>query len=121
MTYDNIFTSPKLFWNLMLKGIGVADTTKTVGRDHWPQMLNLTKEGPERGDILWKMHASNLLVAVTWYDNKPSSLLSMVFSLIDVNNDVFVKTWQKIVERSIFSKTKSGGIIILCTSWTPHV
>ena len=90
VTYDKFFTSPKLFWDLLLKGIGATGTTKT-NRKGWPQALTLAKEGPERGDIHWRMHTSNLLATVTWYDNKPVSLLSTTFSPIHMNDDVFVK------------------------------
>ena len=62
------FASPNLFWDLMLKGIGATGTTKT-NRKGWPHVQTLAKEGPEKGDIFWRMYASNLLVAVTWYDN----------------------------------------------------
>jgi hypothetical protein len=84
----------------MLKGIGATGTTKT-NRKGWPQALTLAKDGPERGDIHWRMHASNLLAAVTWFDNKPVSLLSTAFSPIDMNDDVFVRRWHKIAEKSI--------------------
>ena len=84
----------------MLKGIGATGTTKT-NRKGWPQALTLAKEGPERGDIHWRMHASNLLAAVTWYNKKPIILLNTTFSPIDMNDDVFVKWWHKIVEKSI--------------------
>jgi hypothetical protein len=49
VTCDNFFTSPKLFWDLMLKGIGATGTTKT-NRKGWPQALTLAKDGPERGE-----------------------------------------------------------------------
>jgi hypothetical protein len=84
----------------MLKGIGATSTTKT-NRKGWPQALTLAKEGPERGDIHWRMHTSNLLATVTWYDNKLVSLLSTTFSPIDMNDDVFVKRWHKNAEKSI--------------------
>jgi hypothetical protein len=45
VTCDNFFTSPKLFWDLMLKGIDATGTTKT-DRKGWPQALLLAKEGP---------------------------------------------------------------------------
>ena len=84
----------------MLKGIGATGTTKT-NRKGWPQALTLAKEGPERGDKHWRMHASNLLAAIIWYDNKYVSLLSMAFSPIDMNDVVFVKRWHKTAEKSI--------------------
>ena len=49
------------------------------------------------------MHTSNLLATITWYDNKPISLLSTTFSLIDMNDVVFVKMWHKIAEKFISS------------------
>ena len=76
---------------------------RRIERDGHAQALTLAKDGPERGDIHWRMHASNLLAVVTWFDNKPVSLLSTAFSPIDMNEDVFVRRWHKIVEKPIFS------------------
>ena len=56
VTCDNYFTSPKLFWDLVLKGSGTTCTNKT-NRKGWPQALTLAKEGLEKGDIHWRIHA----------------------------------------------------------------
>jgi hypothetical protein len=61
-------------WDLMLKGINASGTTKTNTKE-WPRALTLAKENMGRGNILWRMHASNLLSTITWYDNKSINVL----------------------------------------------
>jgi hypothetical protein len=39
------------------------------------------------------MHATNALVAIIWFDNKPISLLSIAYSTIDANNSIFICYW----------------------------
>ena len=63
--------------------------------------MTLAKHGPERGDIHWRMHTSNLLAAIIWYGNKLVNLLITSFSPIDMSDVVFVKRWHKTAERSI--------------------
>jgi len=39
------------------------------------------------------MHASSKLVIISWFDNKPISILSTTFSLIDLTSATFATWW----------------------------
>lgn len=84
-------------------GFDVAMGTTKTNKQGWPQALTLANQGPERGNILQRMHASNVLATITWYDNKPVSLLSTAFLTNDMKHLVFLKICRKTAEKSIVS------------------
>ena len=92
VTCDNFFTSPSLFWELMKNNILATGTVRT-NRKGWPDALTMAAAGGERGQLWYRMHASNRMCAVTWYDNKPVSLLSTACSPIDCSKSLFVDRW----------------------------
>lgn len=66
-----------------------ATCTCKTNRKRWLDCLTMVRRGGEKGDFQFKMHASNKLAAMTWYDNKQISLLLTASRLIDIENEVF--------------------------------
>lgn len=71
--------------------------------------------------MLRRLNASNLLVAITWYDNKAINFLSMASSPIDMNDVVFMEMWHKIVENFnpsspilVYHQAHMRGVDVTC-------
>jgi phage terminase large subunit-like protein len=86
------FTSPDLFWQLLQDGIYAIGTCRT-NRKGWPDALTISPSAGERGQLWYRVHASERMVAVTWYDNKPVSFLSTTCSPIDPTKSLYINRW----------------------------
>lgn len=89
LTYDNWFTFANLFYDLCLRGIYATGTCR-VDRIGWTHALT-QKENRERGTLLYRMHLSNRIVAVSWCDKKAVNLLSTAVSLVDKDGSSLVQ------------------------------
>jgi hypothetical protein len=47
----------------------------------------------ERGELSYHVHASERMVAITWYDNKPMENLSTACSPIDPSKSLYISWW----------------------------
>jgi hypothetical protein len=92
VTYDNFFFNPTLFWDLLKVGVHVTGTCMTNCKG-WLGILTIDPKKGSRRQLWYHMHASGKLVIVSWFDNKPISILSTTFSLIDLTSATFVTWW----------------------------
>ena len=92
VTCDNFFTSPKLFWCLLQKGIYATGRCRS-NRVGWPNALTINPRTRSRGQLWFRMHASGRMAAICWFDNKPVTLLSTAFSPLDANGQVYISRW----------------------------
>ncbi len=69
------------------KGICRIDCKGSLGA------LTIDPKKGTRGQLWYCMHASGKLVIVSWFDNKPISILSTNFSLIDLTRATFATWW----------------------------
>jgi hypothetical protein len=92
VTYDNFFSSPTLFWHLLKVGVHVTGTCRT-DCEGWHGALTIDPKKGSRRQLWYRMYASGKLAIVSWFDNKPISILSTTFSLIDLTSATFVTWW----------------------------
>jgi hypothetical protein len=92
VTCDNFFFSPTLFWDLLKVGVHATRTCKTNCKG-WLGALTIDPKKGSRGQLWYHMHASSKLAIVSWFDNKPISILSITFSLIDLRGATFATWW----------------------------
>ncbi len=55
----------------------------------WLGALIIDPKKGSRGQLWYCMHASSKLAIVSWFDNKPITILSTSFSLIDLTSATF--------------------------------
>jgi len=91
MTCDNFFPSPTLFWDRLKVGVHATWTCR-IDCKGWLSALTIDPKKGSRGQLWYCMHASSKLVIVSWFDNKPISILSITFNLIDFTCATFA-TW----------------------------
>jgi hypothetical protein len=92
VTCDKFFKSPSLFWELLQDEIYATCTIRT-NRKGWPEALTIAPSSGERGQLWYRVHASNRMTAITWYDNKPVSLISTTYSPSAPSKSLFVNRW----------------------------
>jgi hypothetical protein len=89
---DNFFFSPTLFWDLLKVGVHITRTCRTNCKG-WLGVLTIDPKKGSRGQLWYHMHASSKLAIVSWFDNKPISILSITFSLIHLRGATFATWW----------------------------
>ena len=92
VTCDNVFTSPSLFWELLQDEIYATGLIRT-NRKGWPEALTINPSSGEHGQLWYRVHASICMTTITWYDNKPVSLISTACSPIGPSKSSFVNCW----------------------------
>jgi len=92
ITCDNFFLNPTLFWDFLKVGVHVTKTCRTNYKG-WLGVLIIDPKKGSRGQLWYCMHASNKLAIISWFDNKPISILSTTFGLIDVTSATFATWW----------------------------
>jgi hypothetical protein len=92
MTCPNFFFSPTLFWDLLMVGVHATRTCRTNCKG-WLGVLTIDPKKGSRGQLWYHMHALGKLAIVSWFDNKPTSILSITFSLIDLTCVTFATWW----------------------------
>ncbi len=92
VTYDNFFSCLTLFWNLLKVGVHAKGTCKIDFKGSLGALTIDPKKG-SRGQLWYCIHALGKLVIVSWFDNKPISILSTTFSLIDITCATFATWW----------------------------
>jgi hypothetical protein len=88
LTCDNFFFSPTLFWDLLH-----ATWTCMIDCKGWLGAMTIDPKKTSRGQLWYCMHVLDKLVIVSWFDNKPISILFTTFSLIDVIGATFATWW----------------------------
>jgi hypothetical protein len=78
MTCDNFFFNPTLFWDLLKVGVHVKRTFRTNFKG-WLGVLTIDPKKGSRGQLWYGMHVLGKFVIVSWFDNKPISILSTIF------------------------------------------
>jgi hypothetical protein len=92
VTCDNFFFSLTLFWDLLKVGVHAIRTCRTTCKG-WLGVLIIDPKKGSRGQLWYCMHASSKLAIVSWFDNKPISILSITFSLINLRGAIFATWW----------------------------
>lgn len=72
---DNLFSSVRLFHDLLTKGIWATGTIKG-NRKGLPKDLTRKKTGTLRGNLVIKMHVHRQIVGISWQDSDMVTLLS---------------------------------------------
>jgi hypothetical protein len=82
VTCDNFNFNFTLFWELLKVGVHAIETCRL---DHkgWPRALTIDPKRRSRKRLWYRMHASSKIVVVSWFDNKPISILSITISPIN--------------------------------------
>ncbi len=88
----NFFSSPTLFWDLLKVAVDVIGTCRTDCKG-WHGALTIDPKKGSRKQLWYCMHALGKLAIVSWFNNKPISILSTTFSLIDLTSATFVTWW----------------------------
>jgi len=92
VTCDNFFSHLTLFWNLLKVGVHAKGTCRIDCKGSLGALTIDPKKG-SKGQLWYCMHASGKLVIVSWFDNKPISILFITFSLIDFTGATFATWW----------------------------
>jgi hypothetical protein len=92
VTCDNFFFSPTLFWDLLKVEVHVTRTSK-IDCKGWFGALTTDPKKTSKGQLWYRMHVSGKFVIVSWFDNKPISILSITFSLMYITSATFATWW----------------------------
>jgi hypothetical protein len=95
VTCDNFFSHLTLFWNLLKVGVHAKGTCRIDCKGSFGA-LNIDPKKGSRRQLWYHMHALGKLTIVSWFDNKPISILSTTFSLIDLTSATFFTQWHLI-------------------------
>jgi hypothetical protein len=82
VTCDNFNFNFTLFWDL-LKVREHAIETCRIDHKGWPRGMTIDPKRRSRKQLWYHMHASSKIVAIFWFDNKPISILSIIFSPVN--------------------------------------
>jgi hypothetical protein len=95
ITWDNFYFSFTLFWDLLKVGMHAIWTCR-IDHKGWPSALTIDPKRESRKQLWYHMHVSSKLVGVSWFGNKPISILSTTFSPINPACATFAIRWHLI-------------------------